>query len=370
MIILKNSSRSESNGNGTALPLEPLWYLCAVTSSTMAFVSLYLFLQVLRFVRSHLLKIYSGHGQSPAQALTTDERHNTGHTMSIEEEKQNRSTSQFGAFHKTPEQTQGLNRGILFNYWKRDPGKWMYVALLGAFFLNILRVLEEQVLIYVGNSSDFACNLLYRLMVVLTALTFHLCHIFLWLRQATFYKHPLLKHLQSRKLKVVSASSYFLILFALLSALFLHIWWRDYKRDTFGCFPVPELDKVKAYVPFAYLAVSTIAIQISMTGLFVYPLVSHNRAKRQLGSKNDANSQSKTKEADKLIKRIRRALVSASVGVGTDAAGAIAAIWLPTYIPVAVLSVMYEANLLLKLLCCLYTFNDGFRFLFVFCCKE
>jgi len=366
MFILKNSSKSEENG--TALPLELLWHFCAVTSSTMTFVSLYLFMRVLCFVKRYLLKNSNGHDQSPGKSRTPSERGDTVRTISLEEEKQNRSTSQPGSFHKTSEQNQAKYSAFNFNNWKRDPGKWMYVALLGAYFLNILRVLEEQVLIYAGNSSDFTCNLLYKLMIILTALTILFCHIFLWLRQAIFYKHPLLKHLLSHKVKALSTSSIFLILSTHSLTLFLHIWWREYKRATFGCFPVPELDKVEAYVPFTCLAVSIITIQISLTSLYVHPIVSHNREKRQLGAESFTNGQSE--EADKLLKCVRKALVGASIGVGTDAAGAFGGMWLPTYLPSSVLSVMIEANILLNLLCCLYTFKKGFRVLSPFCCKK
>jgi len=351
---LQNLTEAEWDVNDTSLPLEFFWYLCATMSSTMSVISLYLLIRVFVFVKSRLQNNATSLSRCSTYSGPREQRRNTFRSVSSD----------------TEGQVQNNSSQLNFGHWKKDPGKMMYTILLVAFFLNFLRGLEEQVLVFAGNYSDIACNVLSKVMVVLTALTLHFCHIFLWCRQASFYNNPLLKHLRSRKLRIVSTSAYILMLLTLLSSLFLHLWWRDYKRTTFGCFARTELDKLKPHVPFIFLAASTATIQLTMTGLFVYPIVTHNRQMGQMSRVNSTNGRTKSKQAERLLRCVKRALFSGTLGIGTDAVGAFLAIWLPENLPTAVISVTYELNLLLNLICLLYTYNSWIRILTPVCRKE
>lgn len=257
-------------------------------------------------------------------------------------------------------------------------GMILHYTLLLVVGVACLRIPVELLIIFVSGYSNSTCNILAKVMVVFTAIGIHGCHCFLWLRQYIILSNPILKRTRTKVLLYISYATYAVMLTTFTITMVLHIWWRDYINVNDLCQPEIASEKTSVYVPFGFLAASTVTIQISLTFLFVYPLLHHNR--KMKAYKNGANAQIGMKNVnDKrqdrfwivmssrsvvLNKMVKRAIISSTVCVTTDAIGAISIVWSPTDLPICVLSVLYELNILLNLVCLFYTYSEWRKILF------
>ena len=257
-------------------------------------------------------------------------------------------------------------------------GMILHYTLLFVVAVTTLRIPIEFLIIFYSGHSNATCNVLGKVMVVFTALSIHGCHCFLWLRQYIILSNPILKRTRTRILLYVSYSTYAVMVITFTISVVLHIWWRDYVNVNDVCQADVKTEKTSVYVPFGFLAASTVTIQISLTFLFVYPLVHHKRkmkaykhkSNKQIGLQNvnekrqDRFWVSMNSRSVVLNKMVKRAVLSSTVCVTTDAVGAISIFWSPPDLPICVLSVLYELNILLNLICLFYTYTEWRKIMF------
>ena len=144
-----------------------------------------------------------------------------------------------------------------------------------------------------------------------------LVYLFLWLRQRVIYVHPSLKVLNS---KYVSAFSFVVLILwilfwiSLVTAYFIKVKYYFNKKS--GC--IVEEDSVKPYdeMVFIWTAVS-IFIQILLLGLFIYPILKQARWRDHQNNPN-------------LMRRVKKAIVFASICLGTDIAAVLVYLFFAT----------------------------------------
>ena len=235
----------------------------------------------------------------------------------------------------------------------------MHYVLLITVSLNFLRCVCEQLLFYVGNSSDEACALITKIIVGITGFSVHGCFVFLWFRQYVFYSNPLLQNIRPKALKWLSIATYVEMVFTVLTCIVIHVLWRDYTAADGVCRPLVGSRRISAAVTYGVLVASTVTIQMSLTFLFVYPITNHNKQMklhREKYSLHPELLQKFKKSATRLLECVKRALVAATVAVTTDTIGGIVGIWTAEAMPLFLFSVLYELDVLFNILCLFYTY--------------
>ena len=138
-----------------------------------------------------------------------------------------------------------------------------------------------------------------------TALVF----LFLWFRQRIFYIHPSLKILSNKCLRIFSFGiliAWVLFYIALYPAYFILV--RFHFVENVGCILRKETFNFYTYLTLSW-AVMSILIQISLLFLFIYPIL-----KRSAWTNHQKSQQS----SDALMKRVKKAIILASIAFATD----------------------------------------------------
>ena len=318
-----------------------LWYFLAVVSSVCLFLTLYLLLCVVVFIKRSSF--------------------NMKRSNSVIQVRQQRSGSAGETLNEmaTPKRA---SRSRKIDSSSTTAARWMHFVLLITLLLSLGRSIIEILLFFYAGNSSHACDVLAKVMIGFTAFAIHGCVVFMWLRQYVFYTNRWLKNLCSKKLKAISYFTYFEMVTTVLACLVLHIWWRDYVATNGYCRPQKGSRRLSAFVPYGILALSTVTIQIFLTFLFVYPIVKHNKQMKQYKDsqtvQNEEFNSKSSKSRTRLIECVKRTLVGTTIAITTDVAGAIVAIWLPEEMPLFVLSFLYEVDILLNIFCLFYTYVD------------
>ena len=332
-------------------------YVLLTISSVCIVLTLYLFLCVLLFIKRKSLHKMEKRDQSMSKLNVS----NNGPVLSpvnalLNEKEFNSNTGTPTEVVRTT-RIKHLVKPIEKNSFQA--AQIMHYVLLCTLGLNLLRGLFEQLLFYVGNTSDQWCSLMTKLIIGVTGFVIHGCFVFLWLRQYVFYTNPLLRNTRPKILKWISYATYVEMVATVLICMVIHVWWRDYTSIDGACAPIMGSRKVSPAVPYGILVVSTVTIQISLTFLFVYPIVNHRKQMNVHRNKRSIRSETLCKisrSADRLLECVKRALVAATVAVTTDVVGSFVGIWTADAMPVFLFSVLYELDVLLNILCLFYTY--------------
>lgn len=319
-----------------------LWQILVVVSATCLAITIYLLVGMILFVKYE--KFNNNRRSRTASRLNASV---TGPINGQQNENELVARKSSGLLKK--------KRTLRTSYY-------MHLVLILTLIINLVRGVIEQLIFFYGGHSDYACDILTKLMIGFTGLAIHGCVVFLWLRQYIFYANPLLKKIRRKSLRNFSYVTYVEMVVTVLTCLVIHIWWRNYTSSDGICRPALGSRKVSPYIPFLTLVFSTVTIQMSLTFLFVYPIVCHNshmklhKKKNSLQNKDDSNQVSPS--TIRLLRCVKRALVGMTIGISTDIAGALVAIWLPEDMPLFVLSTLYELNITLNIFCLIYTYVD------------
>ena len=168
----------------------------------------------------------------------------------------------------------------------------------------------EGIAIFSGSNqtaAEIVCTVSFRISFATISGGKGLVYLFLWLRQRIIYVHPSLKVLNNKYVSVFSFGVLILwILFwiSLLIAYFIKVQYRLNRKS--AC--VLDKDSVKPYyeMVFTWTAMS-ILMQISLLSLFIYPILKQARWRDQQNNTN-------------LMRRVKKAIVFASICLGTDIA--------------------------------------------------
>ena len=159
-------------------------------------------------------------------------------------------------------------------------------------------------------SAGSACNVLSQASASALFCGNVFVYVYLWFRQSIFYVQSTLKVLYGNKIK---AFSFFILVFYLVSGISLFIVYSilvQYALNNAGFCQIQENKNSDAsYVQplIAWITLSMV-MQISLLGLFVYPLL-----KQATWNKNQQGMQS-----NRTLQKVKKAVILASVSLVTD----------------------------------------------------
>ena len=242
------------------------------------------------------------------------------------------------------------------DFHKPKTSKWkakaVHILLLVTLGLNLMRGVVELLLFFKGGYSDNICELLTALMIGFTGFAMHGCGVFLWMRQHIFYSNLLIKHLKPKGRKYISLITYLEIVVTLIVNVSIHLWWRNYTTSDGLCRPVVGSHKIPPFVAFGLVAFSTVTVQVSLTYLFAYPLITHKKQVKKLAKATETS-----RSTSQFLECIKRVLIGATIGITTDIVGTLVSILLPEDFPIFILSVIYELDISLNIVCIFYTYR-------------
>ena len=239
-------------------------------------------------------------------------------------------------------------KNILLNY-----------AMLIVLVFKIAAATLLQLMFFVGNSSDLMCSVLTKLLTMVYGATVYCCMLFLWLRQHVFHANPLMKKLSPKGLKWISLAAYIEMVGAFVSCAFIHMWWRDLSTSDEICRPKLE-SKISPVFAYGFVAFTTVTIQITLTYLFVYPLISYKKQMKRRHNKE----QKKSRSTKRLMQCIKRSLTATTIAISSDVIGSLVLIWFYQDFPIYFFAAVYEIGVLFNIFCLIYTFPTWKSILF------
>ena len=135
-----------------------------------------------------------------------------------------------------------------------------------------------------------------------------LVYLFLWLKQRVFYIHPSLKILNNNVVQSISNGimiMWFLYYFTLYFCYFFFVHYHFNKQG--GCLVTESSHDAYFFLIISW-TVTSILMQIILLGLFIYPIL-----KRSLWQSNQNHERSNC-----LMKRVKKAVLLASICLATD----------------------------------------------------
>ena len=155
-------------------------------------------------------------------------------------------------------------------------GKTLFQMCLISVFMAIGRLVADQVVALYGWQSDGGCSIGVAASAVFYSLSLYPAYIFLWLRQNIFYSSPVLSHVLNPLINTVSWVTLVVMLLggAIITAFYtipeINGW--KYVASQTGCRDVADLNGFEL-LP-TVLVCFTVAFQLSLLCLFIYPLLS------------------------------------------------------------------------------------------------
>ena len=208
-----------------------------------------------------------------------------------------------------------------------------------------------------SSATEVGCYILPQIGSVAISLASLFVFFFLWLRQSIFYVHSSLKHLYTTCLKVFSFSVlifFFLFGVCVVFTANLLIEVRYALNEAGLC-----QAQIRGGDAISYLQiliawnVSSILMQMSLLGLFIYPILKQASWQNKLFGKGKKEKKITTNNST--LRRVKKAVILASVCVITDILTAFAV--LQVFANNANTALMYEINLLINQLATIACFD-------------
>lgn len=176
---------------------------------------------------------------------------------------------------------------------------WLKWLCASSSIMLTLRLCSDQLSAFFGWQSDDLCFATVTVSTVLFALAMYPIYIFLWIRQSIFYANPVIRNgLNS----IIIRLSWLTLALMILTGLALtsvynlpQVTGWEYRATEQGCMEV-SVDSPE-YVPGIIAACSAL-FQVSLLGLFVYPLLSKElkkfRAPKVANNNNNSHDKSQS----------------------------------------------------------------------------
>lgn len=236
------------------------------------------------------------------------------------------------------------NNNVLNTNQSRSPLALERLTVFGSVFV-FLRIISEQLQLIFSATSDFHCNVIIKLEIVLYALPIATIYVFLWLRQRLLYQHPTMRLLSSRTTRVVSWVTLAMMIVAELGTALIFLIVRQYRSSEYGC--LLKESSLANIIPWLIILVSSVIFQGSLLMLFVYPLWNQRNKMKSF--------QSEHQNIDVLRPIIVRVLVMTSVCVFSDVVAALVTL---TTENILISNILYDFNLLVNLIGIVCSFKD------------
>ncbi|CAK8682766.1 uncharacterized protein LOC143470602 [Clavelina lepadiformis] len=184
------------------------------------------------------------------------------------------------------------------------------IWVVSCFYL--LYIVMEIPLIYVQEEPYCVIN--HRITTISAIIILTCVYFALWFRvYSIFYRHPVIKRGSSRSVRIISKLTVIIlgVMFVVNSVTFLTS--PPYITEEVGCVKLP--DPGHTVVKWGLLVTSTVVFQVTLLGLFVYPLIMHRRNTLHHGF-----------DSKLVMPAIKRAFVTASICIVSDVLNSIYAI--------------------------------------------
>ena len=170
-------------------------------------------------------------------------------------------------------------------------GKTLYQMCLISVIMAIGRLIADQVVAFLGWQTDSNCSSAVATSAVFYSLSLYPVYIFLWLRQSIFYASPVLSHVLN---PAITVSSWLTLIFMIVGGAVITVFYVvpdingwHYVASASGCRDISDLSGFEL-VP-TILVCFTVCFQVSLLGLFIYPLFSEKTQRYRKACRNPRN---------------------------------------------------------------------------------
>nr|CAB3263019.1 uncharacterized protein LOC100186669 [Phallusia mammillata] len=229
-----------------------------------------------------------------------------------------------------------------------------YLSLASA-VLAFLNCSSEHTVFYTKYTSNVACKVMQSFSFLFYAAGIACLYSFLWKRQRACYNSPTLSQMHSKFLRIISAAILPVFLVMMVAGICLTgVLW-EFETSEHGC-----METSSTRTPLVVLFTGSLAMQLTLLGLFVYPLKRHTIFQRAAPMITDKI----------LTALVKRSIYTTGLCVTCDAVTFIIAVALPITTPFIVTNFLYDGNLLCNVLCVVGSFADWRQRMAPWCTKD
>lgn len=264
-------------------------------------------------------------------------------------------------------------------------GGMIYTACVVTVASSLPRLVSSLLLFYPDKFTD--CKVLVGVGAVTYAIAVCQVYEFLWLRRHAICKHPNVASYLEACYQVTSYVTLIAIFVLPTGALLTYLILDPHAMSAHGCVyvaPVGELNEIYHRIPRAVIGVSVITLQLTLLGLFVYPMwklrrSTTNRLVDMTRPEKHSNLSTvcdivalfclSNSKYDVVSSTIARSITGTVITIVTDSTVAvIVSFIIPDDVPTAVSAALYDFGLLMCIFGVLMTFQDKRKIFFGFCC--
>ncbi|XP_077971606.1 uncharacterized protein LOC120345539 [Styela clava] len=233
------------------------------------------------------------------------------------------------------------------------------LTIASAVFVT-LRSASEQLKMFLSDSDKNTCNIIADVYVLLYAFPIATIYSFLWLRQRILYFQKPLSAFNSKKVRMVSAVIFGVMLIGEIATTLVFTLTITYKPGELGC----SLDKtiLPDFVPWMMIIVFTVSFQIVLLGLYIGPLIC-------ISMKNNAKNKEIRRHGNNRIGgTIKRVCIATFACLLSD----MVAVLVTYSIKISIVSnLIYDLNLIVNLIGIICSFKNWRNRLFpIFCFRK
>lgn len=197
-----------------------------------------------------------------------------------------------------------------------------------------------------GRGDDFGCNFAIKWKQTAYGISLATIYSVLWVRQRIFYEDPRLNHLSSKFTRVVSLAIYVVLISAITATLLLYIVGIEYSGSPIGCM-YDTKTVISTARRFILIGVKTF-FQVILLGLFLYPLAKHYRSMKVIKMSPERGLV--------MLRLVKRASITTAICIFVDIVSIVISFLLPNVSSYRLL--LFDANLIVNLLCVIFSFPD------------
>ena len=155
-------------------------------------------------------------------------------------------------------------------------GTILKLALLASLVV-IPRLATTNIILWVGfdvgKVEDYNCEIAVDVSIVVYYIALYPAYIFLWMRQRSLFQQPSLQRLYNVFVKIISWGCLFFLIGAGSGVLLIFILPLSYRSSPDGC--ILRDEEEDNVVAFYAVSVVLVVGQLTLLGLFIYPLHRH-----------------------------------------------------------------------------------------------
>lgn len=214
------------------------------------------------------------------------------------------------------------------------------------------------------RKEDFwNCAVISKTRDLCLVLSVFTAYIFLWTRQRVFYIHKTLAQLNSTTVTVLSYVVLIAWLIYTIGGTISHmVLVQYYYEPGFGCTTVDGTAMHLRNILITFVLICGF-MQISLLILFIYPIIRRSSLKIKPSSFRSRKSSSESKSLQRVMRRVKKAIILASVCIISDVLAAVLAISLFSRVQTS-FSSHYVLNLTVNMICLILCFDYWRRMLF------